>query len=540
MVTKSAGVAGMVCALALAVSACGGSTGGGGGGSGAPGGSTARAALVSGGTLTELIPSDPGSLNPFKTVNTTTIGINHFLYDPLVNELESGRIVSGLATSWHPMAHGETFTLRQGVTCSDGSTLRPSTVAANINYIADPKNASPLVGVYVPAGLKAAAHGSTVTVSSSQPTPFLLQGLANVGIVCAKGLTHPSILAHGSDGTGPFVISSAVAGQQYNLTVRHGYAWGPDGASTAAAGIPAKLVVKVVASSSTEANLLLQGGANIASVIGLANKPLTSAGLFKQSASGPLGELWFDEAPGHPEASEAVRQALTEALNLPQVGSVFGQGEGTPATGMVSVSPKPCAGSTTTGNVPSYNPAAAERLLTQAGWKPGAGGVRSKGGKPLSLTVYYPTDIGGDPSSAFELAAQEWSKVGVKVTLKSDTSVALENIVLGGGGAWDMVDLPLGVDTPTQVVPFVSGAPGPKGQNFGHIDNQGYNSLATSAAMKSGTSGCPEWNRAEVALFKAADVIPFEYESSPTFGKSVTFSESAGDIFGTSLRLRKG
>ncbi len=36
----------------------------------------------------------------------------------------------------------------------------------------------------------------------------------------------------------------------------------------------------------------------------------------------------------------------------------------------------------------AYDPKKAEKLLDDAGWKKGAGGFRSKDGKPLSLTLY--------------------------------------------------------------------------------------------------------------------------------------------------------
>ncbi len=275
-----------------------------------------RAAYVSGGTLTELIPTDPGNLDPLTTVTSVTRGLDAYAYDPLVNLTPNGRLVSGLATSWTQSGTTYSFTIRHGVTCSHGSTMSPATIAANINYMSNPKNRSPLITLFIPGGAKATANtaASKVIVTLKKPFPFFLVELSQIGLVCTKGLTHPSLLADGTEGSGPYVLSSAVPGEQYTFTIRKGYAWGPGGASTNAAGMPAKIVVKVVSDPTTEADLLLGGGANIASVQGLASKPLSGARLFHKSAALPLGELWFNQGSGHATATTDVRKAIVEAL----------------------------------------------------------------------------------------------------------------------------------------------------------------------------------------------------------------------------------
>ena len=526
-------VAALTCGLglALAAAACGSS--------GGTAGSTAG--FVTGGTLTELIPSDPGNLDPLTTVTAVTRGLDAYAYDTLINQEPSGKLVSGLATSWQQSGNIYTLTLRSGVTCSDGSALSPATVAANINFLSNPKNKSPLLNLFIPpdAVAKADASTSSVTITLAKPFPFFLEDLTGVGMVCAKGLANPSLLAEGTDGSGPYALTSAVAGQQYTFTVRHGYTWGPGGASTSVSGIPAKIVVKVVSNSTTEANLLLQGEANVAAVQGLASRPLSAAHLYSQSAAAPAGELWFNHSAGHATADPKVRAALMTALDLPQVGEVLAQGQGTAATGLVTVNPKACTGNTVAGSLPSYDQAKAASLLDQAGWTVGSGGIRTKDGKPLELTLLYATDTGGDPASAFELAAQELGKVGAKVQLVGDATTQLESVIFGSGN-WDMTNIPLTINTPNEAVPFMSGPAAPSGENFAHIANAAYTSLAAKAAVLPGTSGCVDWNQAETQLFEAADVVPFENVSLPTWAKGATFTTVAGAIVPTSLRLLKG
>lgn len=513
-------------AIALAVSACS---------SGASSGATSHGSLDTGGTVTQLLVEDPGSLNPFKTTTAVALQVDKYAYDPLINVSSSGKLETGLATKWTQSGNTYTLTIRKGATCSDGSTLTASTVAANINYIANPKNSSAALGVEVPVGAKAVADdsASTVTITSPETFPFFLNDLGSIDIVCAKGLADPSTLNESTDGTGPFALTNAVPGQQYTLTVRHGYEWGPNGASTAVAGMPGKVVLKVVTNSTTEANLLLENGANIATVVGVADKPLAAAGLFAQKPAVSAGQLWFNHSAGHATADQSVRQALLTGIDLPQVGTVLDQGQGSAATGLLQVQPWPCAGNTVQGNLPAFDTAKAAGLLQQAGWTTGPNGVRTKDGKQLTLSMVYDTDL-GDPSSAFELAAQEWSKLGVKVSLTGMSTTALEGVLLSSGGTWDIADLPTGAYNPSMESGWVSGT----GElNFSHIDNAAYNSLAAKARTEPGTSGCTDWNLAEESLFKASDAAPLANQSQTIWGQSVKFDVTSVFVVPSSIRL---
>jgi peptide/nickel transport system substrate-binding protein len=525
-------VAGIACgvALTLAASACGSSSTS---SSTSSSGHTAvrtESAVVRGGTLTQLIPSDPGNLDPLTTVTSLTRALDFYAYDPLINLAPNGRLVSGLATRWKESGNTYSFTLRKGVTCSDGSTMSPATVAANINFVSNPANKSPLTGLFVPPDATATANSATssVTIKLAQPFPFFLESLTGFGLVCAKGLSNPQVLADGTDGSGPYALAGSVAGQQYTFAIRKGYTWGPGGATTSE--MPAKIVVKVVADATTEADELVAGDANLATVQGLASEPLSNAHLFHQSAVAPLGELFFNQGAGHATANEAVRKAVVSALDLTQIGSVLSQGQGTPATGLVTVSPKVCPGSTVTGAFPARSLKAAASLLGRAGYSPS---------KPLKLTLLYATDIGGDPGSAFQLASQELQGIGVHLSLVGDTTTQLESVIFGSGN-WDIVNIPLGITTPNEATPFVSGPAAPKGENFSAIHNQAYTALATKASALPGTSGCADWDKAEKQLYQALDVVPFENAAVPTWAKGATYAMAAGLILPTSLRLGKG
>ncbi len=66
--------------------------------------------------------------------------------------------------------------------------------------------------------------------------------------------------------------------------------------------------------------------------------------------------------------------------------------------------------STVVGRLYSYDPAKANALLAQAGWKMGSGGVRTKNGKKLALDIILFADSRLDTPTQF--VASELNKIG--------------------------------------------------------------------------------------------------------------------------------
>lgn len=523
------GFVGAVC-LALVTAACGSAAGS---------GSSSAAHFVNGGTFTTSITTDPGNLDPQQSVLSATGFVDNFLYDSLIFETKQGKIEPELATKWKVTPTSVTFTLRKGITCSDGSSFGVQDVVQNFDYVKDPANASPLLGVYVPPGITAAANPSTntVTVTAAQPDGFLLQGLGGgVPMVCAAGIADRKKLAEGSEGTGPFVLTQAVVGDHYTMKKRAGYDWGPNGATSKVAGFPSQVVVKIIQNQTTAANLLLSGGLNASGVTGPDEQRLDSGHLFKVSSTEAAFELFFNEAAGHPGSDERVRRALTMDLNLGQVAKVATGGLGGPGTALSVLSPVACPGNTVAGNLPSFNAAAAGKLLDQAGWTKGAGGIRSKGGQQLAFSFLEPTSAGDQVAAAIELISQNWKKLGVSVTIKPVTDVDLNGIIFGTGD-WDAADITVNDGLPSAFQGFLSGPVPPKGTNFAHVDDATYNQDSAKAVGTPGAAGCALWLKGEKALYKAADVIPVANLDTPVYGQKVQFAWGPYGFAPTSVRL---
>src|SRR5690606_10252545 len=126
MVSRRTAVSVLV-ASALVLTACSGDGSDGGGGAATP---------VEDGTLVTAVAGDPGNLDPHMTVLALTRYVGTYLYDQLVFINEEGDIRPWLAESWQEEPGSVTFTLREGITCSDGSPLTASDVAANVDFVA--------------------------------------------------------------------------------------------------------------------------------------------------------------------------------------------------------------------------------------------------------------------------------------------------------------------------------------------------------------------------------------------------------------------
>ena len=500
--------------------------------------SSGNAEVVEGGTFTFGLSSDPGSLDPQMGAGTSLFTVSKFAYDPLVSvDGKTGKVQSALAKSWQAQGKSVTLTLADGITCSDGTRLTASDVAKNLNFVADPKNKSPFLGAFLPAGAKAKGDDATrvVTLTLAQPAPFVLNGLASLPIVCPSGMAGRSSLKTGTAGTGPYKLIQAAPGDHYTYAIRSGYTWGPNGATTATKGLPKTVVIKVVENATTAANLLLSGGLNGAQVAGPDGERLEKAGLYAAKTPALLGEQWYNQHAGRATSDPKVRKALTQALDLGQLRKVLTAGHGTAATTLATIEPVACHGDSVSHALPATDPQAAGALLDQAGWTKGSDGMRTKGGKPLKLTFLYQNNNGSGGDAAAELAVKQWKAIGVAATAHSENETTLTGTIFGAGD-WDVAWVSVNLNSPDQLVPFLSGPAAPKGNNFAAISDPAYDAAVKSAMAIQGTAGCRDWLAAESGLIAKADVVPFASNIVRTFGKAATF-ETPGELVPTSIRM---
>ena len=516
--------------VALLASACSG-----GSGTGSSTGAADPSSYATDGTFTYALGSDPGNLDPLQAVANVAIAFNQFTYDRLVSIGEDGEARSNLASTWEVTPTEASFTLVEGITCSDGAALTASDVTASLDYVADPSNASPLLGLGAPAGITTTADDAagTVTVTAPAPSPFLLQGLAFVPIVCQEGMADRSTLQQSSDGTGPYTITEAVPDDHYTLTRREGYTWGIDGGTTAEEGLPETVVVRIVPDESTAANLVVTDEINAAVVAGPDAARLESTeGVSAQTTSTVSGEVWFNHREGHATSSAQVREALVRALDRTEIAQVATGGKGEPMKAQAITEPAGCRYDAAGPSVPEQDVARAKELIASSGVDTAE-----------PLTMLYTTG-NTDVSAAVELMVEQWrSELGLTVTPQALADTAFTS-TLFGADSWDLAWAPLNVYNPAQAAGFFSGGSpldtAAPGSNFSSIANQDYDALAATAGTTEGTAGCDTWQQAEQELYAAADLYPISQTPVPFFVRGAEMSTVGGLIDPTSVRVLEG
>ncbi|MGW2282641.1 ABC transporter substrate-binding protein [Streptomyces sp. NPDC001770] len=506
------------------------------GGCGEAATSSTTTPLVIGGTVRIAGTSETPSFDPYSAFGASQA---HYAYDSLVNLTPGGGLVSGLATSWRATATTATFTLRPGVTCSDGTELTASAVARALTYAGDPANqlaGARTVLPNVPFEASADDGSGTVSATAVAPFPFLTRTIGLLPIVCPAGLDRPDALDRTTQGTGPYVLTRYTPGGPYEFTVRDGYSWGPSGATTREPGLPAHIVLSVVPQASTAANLLLTGGIDIAGVSGPDRARLAGRGLSTTDVATVVGLTFFNQRPGRVLSDRALRRALVSALDRWGLANVAVGGTGRPATDF-GAEGSVCHADLADAHLPSRD---APEALRAAGWTRSADGPLTRKGRPLRLRLLTSPDLGPTLVSVAELMAREWTALGAEVDLVSESLPALVNAMYQSAEFDVVVGSTPGFALPVGFVSFFSGPTPARGLNFAGVANPEYDALVSRALRETDTSGCGTWNRAAAALFRSADALPIAQGSSSLYGYRTTFATTfGGRLVPTSIRLHQ-
>lgn len=433
---RRAAVAAVAAGLATVVAACGSSgsssSAAGAASSPAAGGSSPRSAAaagtpVSGGTLQWALANDPLSISPWGGGSgNDQLYVTRQIFDTLTEQdPKTGQILPFLASKWTVNADATqfSFTLRSGVTFSDGSALTAQVVADNFNEIKKAGAAASWV-----AGDFAGYTGTTVTgpltftVTFSHPDGPFIQQLSGVDIVAPSTLKIPYAdwaTGKGVIGSGPFVLQSYTSGQSVILTRRAGYDWGPADRTNQGAAYLSGIDFKITPEPSVRTGVLTSG-----QVEGIDNvqpqdiATLRGDGYTIISRANPGIAFSLTFVQNNPVTEQLpVRQAIADAINRTAIRDAVLTSDFAVATSILS---NDTVGYTDLSKDLTYNPAQAEQLLTAAGWTTGAGGIRQKDGKQLSLTLGWINNFAPN-QNALQLLQAELLQVGVKVTLQTGT-----------------------------------------------------------------------------------------------------------------------
>lgn len=203
---------------ALVATACGGGDDGDGDGGG--GGGDA----VQGAEITIALGSEPTTLDPHIRDDGGERAINDNIYETLMSRTPEGDLVPGLAAS-EPSQVDETtweFTLREGITFTNGEPFDADAVVASVQRIVDLGDESEQSGFFSTITGAEAVDDLTVRITTDGPDPLLPTRMYWMKMGSPGGLQEAD-LADDPVGTGPYMFVEWVKGDHITLEANPDY-----------------------------------------------------------------------------------------------------------------------------------------------------------------------------------------------------------------------------------------------------------------------------------------------------------------------------
>jgi peptide/nickel transport system substrate-binding protein len=344
------------------------------------------------------------SLNPFLGFQAPSYEMWGLTYDYLTGySMKDMSPEPGLATKWTTSDDGKTwtFTVRSGVTFSDGVPLTAADVAYTFNRVLHGTAESTNWISYL-KGVSSVTAPDDTTVVMKLERPSATLPLLPIPIVPQhiwKNVSEKDVKSYGAEpqggkpvvGSGPFrLVQGTADGQTFKFEANPDY-WG---------GAPHidGVIFQFYKNDDSAVQALVKGEADLVEgITALEVKSLQSKpGIQAQNGNAPgFDEIAFNagsvDVKGQPigNPNPAVqdpkfRHALGYALNLPQLISKVYQGAGLPGTTLVPPNYSTYHWEPPADQKYTYDPEKAGQLLDQAGYKLGSDGKRTlPNGKPI-------------------------------------------------------------------------------------------------------------------------------------------------------------
>jgi peptide/nickel transport system substrate-binding protein len=354
------------------------------------------------GTVNFLIEASPTNLDPRIGADAYSQHIDGLIFSSLVAHDAEMKVTPDLAISWEtpdPLTY--VFHLRPGVKFHDGRPLTSADVKFTFDSILTGAIKSPKRGSFKMVDSIDAPDDATVVFHLHEPYASFLWSLTRpvVGIV-PRG--SGSDVAQHPMGSGPFRFVSMAVDEEIILARNENYF---DGASNIE-----HLRIRIVPDVTVRALELRKGSAD-ATINSLTPDMVVTLGKEKglvadQQPGTSLAYIAFNFSDPI-LAKRDVRRALAYATDRKTIVQYLLRGQARPAASLLPPSSWAYDGDTEQYD---YDPARAEKLLEDAGYRRGADGVR------LHLALKTSTDESARLMS--EAVADQWKRVGVALELR--------------------------------------------------------------------------------------------------------------------------
>src|SRR5437899_2710469 len=384
----------------------------------------AEAGAQAGGTLVLGLDQEPPTLDPHASPSAVTYQIIASVTECLLYKAPDGKLSPWLAESWTPSKDGRsvTFKLRRDVKFHDGTPFNADAVKFNFDRIVDPKfkagGARAQLAGY--AGAKVLDE-FTVQVSFENPyAPFLAYAAGGtLSIVSPKAVRETGDQVHTRPvGSGPFMVKDYVAKDHTTMVRNPAYTRKAPWSDRATGALLDTVVWKFVPEAGTRVTTLESGETQ-----GVYLVPAQSLPRFEKNTAMRVDKIPYPGAPRiwllnttkAPLDDVKVRRALNHAVDKEALLATVYKGIGlkafAPLTAAMMDDPS-------LRQAYPFDPAKAQALLAEAGWQPGADGIRTKGGARLEI-VLNAIEYGGGPEPTAQLVQSSLREVGIDLKIKA-------------------------------------------------------------------------------------------------------------------------
>lgn len=386
-----------------------------------------------GGTYTEGIVGYARFINPTLAYSDADKDLIALVYSGLLSPSNDGSLIANLAESWDISEDGLTYTvtLKPDLVFHDGSPLTTDDVEFTIDRVRDPAVKSPKADVWATVKVEKVDNRIIKFTLKKQYAPFLEN--LTFGIL-PKHIwkdVNPqafdvSILNREPIGSGPYKIKktsvdSSGVYQSYDLIPFEKYALGKPFID--------HLIIRFY--KNEDKALAAYKSGTIDALGGISPESaskLKKAGYSVISASLPrVFALFFNQSSAPVLTNKEVRRALDAAIDRNALIDQVLKGWGSPESGPIpeNLSSESVLGEANQSASSSEDRiAAAQKILTDKGWKPGEDGILIKEVKDGKKTTISRLSFSISTSNVPELKAtadvlkSAWTKLGADVTVQ--------------------------------------------------------------------------------------------------------------------------
>src|ERR1035437_3804859 len=389
-------------------------------------------------TLRYANQGDLKSLDPYTLKETTTIAHHAHVYEGLVTRDRDLEIIPALAESWETLEPTRwRFHLRKGVKFHNGDPFTADDVIFSAERVR--ATGSNFTSVIPPDAKFVKVDDYTVDVVLSSPNPILITQWDGWLIMDKKwceehnsvaptpaSATTPSFASLNANGTGPFMVESHQPGVKTVFKANPNWWRKPEHNLK-------EIIFTPIGSDATRVAALLSGEVDVIEPVPIQDIARVNSSGTAEVLTGPelrtifLGmdqvrdELLYSNVKGkNPFKDVRVREAFYKAVDIDLIQKRVMRGLSTPSALMIAPQLFALSADFTR---PKYDPDAAKKLLTEAGYPDG-----------FELTMDCPNDRYVNDAAICQAVVGMLARIGVKVELLAQPKQQYFAKVLKPGG----------------------------------------------------------------------------------------------------------